>query len=138
MFESVYFGTIRIEPWEIIVLPFYLLIIYLVANRIKKKRIDENPLYKFYVWGLFAKIIGGIGLVIIYMYWWNGGDTTSYFESSLAMKNLLMSSPVDWFANEFGKNNYDNFSLFSYDTGYPLAYMFFDTKTYMVIRLVNP
>jgi hypothetical protein len=138
MFESVYFGTIRIQPWEILALPFYLLIIYIIANRIKRKRIDENPLYKFYVWGLFAKIIGGIGLVIIYMYWWNGGDTTSYYESALAMKNLLVSSPADWFVNEFGKNTYDNFFLFSYDTGYPLKYMYFDPKTFMVIRLVNP
>lgn len=138
MFETEYFGTITIQLWEILALPFYLLFIYLIANRIKQKRIKKNPLYKFYVWGLFAKIVGGICFVLIYMYHWRGGDTTSYFESSMAMKNLLLTSPSDWFLNEFGKNSYENFSLFTSSTGYPLNYIYFDHQTFMVIRLVNP
>src|SRR5579863_4469455 len=138
MFETQYFGKITIQLWEILALPFYLLFIYLVANNIKQKNISKNPLYKFYTWGLFAKILGGIGFVIVYMYYWPGGDTSGYYESSLAMKNLFMSSPANWFINEFGANTYEHFSLFSWDTGYPLVYMYFDPKTYMVIRLVNP
>ena len=117
MFETEYFGTITIQLWEILALPFYLLLIYLIANNIKKRKIGQNPLYKFYTWGLFAKIFGGIVFVLVYMYYWAGGD---------------------WFVNEFGRNTYDHYSLFRWDTGYPLAYMYFDSKTYMVIRLVNP
>ncbi len=138
MFTTDYFGTITIQLWELLALPIYLLIMYLIANRIKQKGLRNNPVYKFYVWGLFAKIVGGIGIVLVYMYYWSGGDTTAYYESSAALKNLLVSSPADWFAVEFGKNSYEHLSLFSLATGYPLDYMYFDPKTYMVIRLVNP
>lgn len=138
MFDSVDSGTILIQPWEIVALPFYLLVIYVIASRIKKNNIEENPLYKFYTWGLFAKIIGGICLALVYLFVYHGGDTTAYFDSSVAMKNLLTSSPADWFVNEFGGNTNEHFSLFTWSTGYPYPYMYFDTKTYMVIRLVNP
>ena len=138
MFQTVYFGTVTMQLWEFLALPFYLLVIYLIATRIKQNKIEQNPQYKFYVWGLFAKILGGIGFVVVYLYYWHGGDTTAYYESSLAMKNLLWASPVDWFLNEFGGNTYEHFSLFTWSTGYPLGYMYFDPKTYMVIRLINP
>jgi hypothetical protein len=138
MFRTVYFGDITIQAWELIALPFYLLIIYLIANNIKRKNIQKHPEYQFYIWGLFAKITGGIAFVLIYMFYWNGADTTAYFESSMAMRNLLGASFSDWFASEFGANSMEHFSLFSYDTGYPLAYMYFNSQTFMVIRLVNP
>ena len=58
MVETVDFYGITIHLWEILALPFYLLFIYLVANTIKLKRIEQNPFYKYYVRGLFTKISG--------------------------------------------------------------------------------
>jgi hypothetical protein len=138
MFDTVDSGTLTIQPWELLALPFYLLVIYFIANSIKRSNIEQNSLYKYYVWGLFAKIIGGICLALVYMYVYRGGDTTGYFQSSIAMKNLLLTSPVDWFLNEFGANTREHFSLFTWSTGYPYPYMYFDSQTYMVIRLTNP
>jgi len=138
MFNTIDSGAILIQPWEIVVLPFYLLVIYFIANSIKRRKIEQNPLYKYYVWGLFAKITGGIGLAFVYLFVYRGGDTIGYYESSLAMRNLLTSAPADWLINEFGGNTNEHFSLFTWATGYPYPYMYFDPKTYMVIRLVNP
>jgi hypothetical protein len=138
MAPSTYFGDIYIHFWELLALPFYLLIIYLIANNVMIRRVGKNPLYKFYVWGLFAKIVGGISFVLIYLFFYHGGDTTAYFESSMAMNNLFFSSPFSWFQNEFGSANAEHFSLFSMSTGYPLVYLYFDMPTYFVIRLVNP
>ncbi len=137
MAQTVFFGYLYIHFWEWIALPFYLLIIYIIANNYRRKHKD-NPIYKFYIWGLFAKIIGGIAFVLVYLFYWNGGDTTSYFESSMAMKNLLLSDPISYFINEFGSANHEHLSLFTYDTGFPLPYMYFNPQTDMVIRLVNP
>ena len=113
MAQPVFFGAIYIHFWEMLALPFYLLVIYLIANNIKRKNIDKNPFYKFYVWGLFVKIAGGIGFVLVYLFYWNGGDTTSYFESSMAFKNLLLSDPGAWLINEFGTANHEHLSLFN-------------------------
>ncbi len=138
MVETVYFGYLTIHPWELLALPFYLLFIYVIARRVKARNIEKNPLYKYYIWGLFAKIAGGFFFVYIYLYVYNGGDTTAYFESSMAMRNLLATSPSSWLLNEFGANSPEHWSLFSVETGYPLRYMYFDSQTEMVIRLVNP
>jgi hypothetical protein len=127
-----------VQFWEILALPFYLLVIYLIANGIQKKNIDENPLYRFYLKGLFAKIFGGICLALIYTYYWPGADSTNYFESAEAYRNLLLTSPSSWLANEFGKSDWTNMSLFSADTGYPWTYMYFNPQTLMVIRVLNP
>jgi hypothetical protein len=138
MAPTLYFGYIYIHLWEIMALPFYLLIIYLFANRIKQRRIENNPLYKFYLWGLFAKIFGGLSFVLIYLFFYHGGDTTGYFESSMAMNNLFFNSPFSWVQNELGSATSEHFSLFSMDTGYPLPYLYFDVQTYMVIRIISP
>jgi len=138
MFETNDAYGITIHLWEVLALPFYLLFIYLIADAVKRKRIEQNPFYKYYVWGIFAKIIGGISFVLIYLFFYPGGDTTAYFQSSLAMKNLFLSDFSSWVLNEFGSNSYEHFSLFTWDTSYPREYMYYDPKTYMVIRLVNP
>ncbi len=138
MAETVYFGYIYIHLWELLALPFYMGIILLIANFYKRRKIQSNPIYKFYTWGLLAKMFGGIGFVLVYLYVYNGGDTTNYFESSMAMNNLLSTDFSAWLQNEFGSANWEHFSLFSNDTGYPLPYLYFDTQTYMVIRLINP
>ncbi len=138
MFETQYFGDIYIQPWELISLPFYLLFIYLISNAIQKRKIGRNPLYKFYIWGLFLKIAGGIGFVLIYMFYWHGADTTAYFECCMAMNNLFLSDPGSWFQNEFVGASWEHFYLFNTHTGFPLEYMYFDRQTYMVVRLVSP
>lgn len=119
-------------------MPFYLLLVYIFATAYKRKKIETNPIYKFYVWGLFAKIGGGLGFVLVYLFVYHGGDTTNYFESSMAMNNLLTSDFTAWVQNEFGSSSWEHFSLFTDATGYPLQYLYFDTQTYMIIRLVNP
>ena len=138
MVQTSYFGYIFIHFWELIALPFYFIVIYLFANYIKHRRIKNNPVYKFYVWGLFAKIIGGLVFVFVYLYVYKGGDTTAYFESSMALHNLMNTDFGSYLVNQFGSPNYERFSFFTSDTGYPLPYMYFDTQTYMVIRLINP
>ncbi len=138
MIPTTYFGYIYIHTWELFALPFYLLIIYLIANRYKRKKIQENPIYKFYVWGVFAKIAGGIAFVLIYLYFYPGGDTTGYFECSMAMNNLFFVDPVSWMHNELSNASPEHYSLFNLDTGYPLPYLYFDPHTYMVVRLISP
>src|SRR6185312_4458313 len=65
-------------------------------------------------------------------------DTFSYFESAMVMKNTMFQSFTTWFRNEFGQANDANFSLFNDRTGYPLYYMYTDSQTFTVIRLINP
>jgi hypothetical protein len=138
MVVSYNFGHLYIHLWEWISLPFYLLIIYFISKYYQERRIAKNPVYKFYQRGLYIKILGGIFFALIYYYYYKGGDTFSYFESAMVMKNTMFESFSAWFKNEFGQANDANFSLFTNHTGYPLPYMYNDTQTFAVIRLINP
>lgn len=135
MVETFNFGYLYIRPWEWAAAPIYLTIIFFLAYYYQKRKIGANPLYRYYLWGLMAKIAGSIIFALIYLYYYRGGDTISYFESALAMKNLLWHSPAAWLQNEFGANSILNYSLFTDSTGYPLPYMYYDPHTFAAIRI---
>jgi hypothetical protein len=73
---------------DFLILPIYLLIIYQIARNFQSRRIAQNPVYEYYVSGLFAKIGGGVFLVLIYTLYYGGGDTTAYFEGALILDKL--------------------------------------------------
>jgi hypothetical protein len=138
MIETEYYGTYSIELWEYLMLPVLLIIIYIVSAWIRNKHILKEPHYKYYMPGVFAKVFGGITLCLIYIYYYRGGDTIMYFESAWAMDNLFWERPADFFSVLFGKNDQAHLLLFSNTTGFPYAYMYYDARTFLVIRLVAP
>ena len=123
--------------WDFILLPFYLLLIYIIASWIKNKHIEKSPEYKYYVWGLFAKIFGGIGVCLIYTLYYDGGDTTAYIRSSIALGNLLFKEPAGFFSILTGNLTTENWSLFDYTTGWPSYYRRQDVKSFSVVRFVS-
>ncbi len=77
------------DYWDFILPPIYLLVIFFLAEIVRARNIEKNPIYRFYTWGLFAKILGGITLALIYALHYKGGDTTGYFTDSVSMAELL-------------------------------------------------
>jgi hypothetical protein len=138
MVVSYNFGYIFINFWEWVALPLYVFaILYMGYTHAKRKR-KENPIYEYYQKGLILKIAGGITFALIYYYYYQGGDTFAYFESAVTMKNLAGHSLIGWLRNEFLGASLKNYMYFNSDTGYPLNYMYKDTQTFMVIRLIAP
>ena len=89
--------------------------------------------------GLMAKIFGGIGLGLIYTYYYEGGgDTTAYHSGAAALVNLFFKDIESYFTILFGEIKYENYSLFDPSTGYPNWTMYRDPKTFFVIRLLHP
>lgn len=138
MIETFYFGQVTIEYWEYLLMFFYFVVVYIYFARQKNLRIKTNPEYRFFLWGLFAKIVGGVFFSLIYFYYYQGGDTTSYFYSAVAMGNLARVAPMDYLTVLFGENTPEVRDLFTLETGRPLNYVFKDPRAYMVVRLVSP
>jgi len=132
------FGRIPVELWEYTVFPLILIAILLVSGRIKRKGLKTRPEYRYFLWGLWAKVGGGLIFALIYTLYYEGGDTTSYYECALAFVNLLYHDPGSFFTAYFGPGTPEIKSLFNSETGSPMAYMFFDGKTRTVIKLVVP
>lgn len=138
MVRTEYFGYFTIEPWEYILLMFYLFIILVISIRTRNKHIAKSPSYKYYIPGLFAKLAGSTFFCMIYIYYYNGGDTTAYYECGLAYANLFMKNYASFFHVLFGANSIENLSFFDSSTGSPLQYMYNDSQTLMVIRVISP
>ncbi|MFT3886299.1 MAG: hypothetical protein QM724_12995 [Flavobacteriales bacterium] len=138
MIHTFYQGDIDIGIWEFILIPLYLVLIMLISTRTKNVRIKKNPEYKYYLWGLYTKILGGIGFALVYIYYYTGGDTMAYYETALAMANMCMEDPGTYLKVLFGPNTVENFYLFNPHTGFLVNYIYFDDRTFMVCRCISP
>ncbi|MBI3500644.1 MAG: hypothetical protein HY063_02530 [Bacteroidetes bacterium] len=117
--------------------PFYILIIAIIAIRIKNRQIKKNPVYKYFLWGLFAKIGGAVGLCLIYVYYYTaGGDTLSYHADSSALLKLLFHSPADFFNAWLLPLSKETSLYFTNETGYLVFGS--DSNAFMVDRLLVP
>src|ERR1035437_2475795 len=121
---------------DFILLPFYLLIIYFVAIRIQNKNIDDTPCYKYYVKGLFAKLAISIIFCCIYVFYYQGGDTTGYFNSSVSLGKIFFKNPAYYFDMMRGNLSMENYTIFDFDTNAPGYYR--DSQSFAVVRFVSP
>lgn len=73
---------------------FLIVIIFYFAKSIRDRKIEENPSYKYYLAGLLVKIVGGIMVVLVYSFYYTGGDTVYFFFDSMTLTNLLFKNPA--------------------------------------------
>ena len=91
---------------DLVLLPFFFAIIFVIAYFHKKKKIDENPLYKYYLGGLLVKIFGAIIFCLIYVFYYKGGDTIGFFDNAKGMGDLFFKEPMIFFQYFFGSFEY--------------------------------
>ncbi len=118
---------------DIIFLPVYLVIIIMTSNLRANKIITYNLSYKYYMKGLTAKIIGGLGLAFVYTVYYPGGDTIQYFLDSLAFQKLLFVDFKSFWHVLINKADISNYYYFNSETGYP-AYCR-DPKAWFVVKI---
>lgn len=115
----------------------YLLIMYFYFARIKNIRVKKQPEYKYFLFGLYAKIFGGIVFSMIYFYYYKGGDTISYFYSATALSNLAKTEFFDYLKVLFGPNTVEMRQYFTMETGFPYYFVYYESRAYMVVRLIS-
>ncbi|MDD3876947.1 MAG: hypothetical protein PHT69_10020 [Bacteroidales bacterium] len=128
-----------IQGRDFILLPIYLLLVFIIANSRKNKKIGESPIYRFYLGGLFARITAGILFCFLYVYNYGGGDTTDYYISALANYNLAFYN-FGRFVHVlyYGTENGSIYHFYNYSIGTPLFYMMNDVETFFVVRFATP
>lgn len=107
--------------------------------RKKRKMIHTHKEYQYYAYGLYARLFGAVIFCLIYVYYYNkAGDTIAFFESSMALANLFDSDPEAYFQVMKLPPSVENRTFFSDQTGYPYTYLYYDAKTFMIIKLISP
>lgn len=124
---------------DIYLVPIYLVVIFFVGNVIIRNNKKNIPEYHYFNYGLLFKLIGVFAFCLIYLFYYEGGDTTNYFRGSKAITNLLLQDFERGLAVLFNKDNYLNsWDSFNPSTGYPPRYMWRDSKTFSVCRFSVP
>ncbi|MBL7939547.1 MAG: hypothetical protein JNL43_09325 [Flavobacteriales bacterium] len=132
-----YFGEVQITYWECMLGLLYVLGMYLYFAREKNRRIKTAPEYRYFLWGLFAKLFGGVAFSLIYLYYYQGGDTIAYFFSAAAMRNMALADPLEYLTQFFGDNTMRAWSVYTLETAKPYQYVFLEDRTFAVIRVMS-
>ena len=112
-----------------------MILILLISTSIKSKNIAKLPEYKYFTKGLVFKLLGVSAFLSIYLFYYGGGDTVSYFIGSRAVGNLIFEDFEKGTAVLFNTSSpYNHFSSFNSTTGWPTSYMWRDSSTFSVSR----
>jgi len=123
--------------FDLLLAPIYIFLAWLIANSIKNKNLYNHPEYKYFTYGLLAKIVGAIALGLVYFFYYDGGDTTNYFESAKAYDNLFFKNQEDFWWGWLGDARGYDYYFFDENTGYS-AYYQINTTSFFVVRLLIP
>ena len=87
-----------IELKDFFLLPVYLIIIYIIAYSSRHRQYGfRHPLYKYYIPALTVKIIGSVGIGLVYQYYYGiAGDTGNYFINARMVTGVLNDSLIDF------------------------------------------
>jgi len=124
------YNIIKIQDFFIV--PLILVIIYVISTRIKNKNIEDKPYYKYFRIGLFIKILGGFVFVGIYLFYYGGGDTISYYLGTKSIVSMLGKSTYTFFELLKGNLSEEVYSMFDRTTGWPTY--FHDVNSFAVCR----
>jgi hypothetical protein len=115
-----------LSPVDFLIFFAYLFIIILILFFIKRNNEEENPAYKYFVPAFLVKVIFGIVFTFIYLFYYQGGDTISYFWSTRALSRLIFVDPQTAFSIIFlDKRTLTTWYCFTNETTFPLGQFFF-------------
>ncbi|MEO8149872.1 MAG: hypothetical protein ABI723_19690 [Bacteroidia bacterium] len=120
---------------DIIIGPFYALIILMIARMHQKRRMETDPSYKYYFPALAVKLIGGVGVCLVYTLYYNGGDTTNFFADAVRFNKILFKDPGGYFYLVTHAVNEMDWSLYDNETGYPIYIT--DGNSYFVVKFTS-
>lgn len=118
---------------DFFVTPIYLLILFLVAYLLRGSVTDKNT-KKYFIPALVLKVIGAIGVGMIYQFYYNGGDTFNYFHhGSKHIWEAFLDSPVKAFQLILANGTYEA-GTYKYASK---IWFYRDLPSYFVVRVVG-
>lgn len=132
-----YHGQVSIDGWEYLLSFVYVTVLYIHFARIKNIAFKRDPIYRYYLWGLVAKIAGGVAFCMVYFYYYNGGDTVLYYYSAVAMSNLAWAAPMDYLDMLLGAPTPERMAYFTEETARPFAFMYYNERNSLLVKMVS-
>ena len=125
-----------LDIYDVLLPPFYLAVIFFYANSVVNKNIRTKKYYRYLLPGLACKIVGGIGLCLVYtFYYTDGGDVTNYFLSTTTFVNSLLSLDFSKFSEMFDYRHNNIWEVLAGNNEY--GYFYFAPTDYYALFTVT-
>lgn len=121
---------------DLFIVPFLMLVAWLAAHSIKRKNIEQYPYYKYFTWGLFAKIFAGLAFALIYTFYYGETDTHYYYWGSQSLSRMAGKDFDVFIKMMLGGNSPELWSKFDATTGYPAYWR--DVNSFAICRFNVP
>ena len=134
--DIVFTDYITIFDWiiTVIIIGLISLFAWVYSKYVNK----NNPVYKWFLPALLAKILGGVAISCIYVYYYGGGDTFGYFNNALGIVRLTGEDPLAAIRFLAGENSKESYRVFDYTYTKMELYMYLNPKTWAVSRFSYP
>jgi hypothetical protein len=119
------------ELKDLLLTPFYLVLIYALAYRFRKTHTDKVT-RRYFIPAFTVKIIGAISLGLIYQFYYTGGDTFNFFHGSSQIWEIYAKDPFAAIQIIFSKAGSFHSNTFQYTQG---LYFYNDPASFQVVRL---
>lgn len=101
----------------------YVAFFYLLANNTVKKN-SRNSIYKrYYLKGLHLKFIGTFSFVLIYLFYYDGGDSINFFHTIEPTFGLFFSDPASFFSFTLSPNSSYPYQCFQWANAHGVGYL---------------
>jgi hypothetical protein len=124
--------------WEILMLLVFMFFVLLIGGAIKRRNLRIHPNTSITCGGFGLKLSEVFFLLRSICFYYEGGDTVSYYECSLTFRNLLFKDLSDFWYVYISGGTEEVKSVFNSETGEPLWYIFKGDKTRFVTKLLVP
>jgi hypothetical protein len=122
---------------DLFLLPIYLAIFYMLAYRTVNKNRKDKLYTRYYIRGLNYKFFGSIGFAFIYLYYYKGGDTISFYYATEPLTKLLFTDPIWYFKFVLGLDPKYPGPCVAYAAEHSVIYMLRGSATLTTIRIAS-
>ena len=124
-----------LNKWDIYLTPVYLVLVFFIISKWKKKYYPGSHLGKFIIPAFILRVLGCIFLVLIYQYFYGYGDTYKYFTGGHEIWEAFIHSPK--IASEIITNRPENYSAEALEYAQFSGYRLFSNSIYAMFKITG-
>jgi len=114
------------------------LLLLLALSFWKKSQVEDLEMRRYFTPMMFMKFGMGFVFISMYIFYYNGGDNTAYWQGGVKLNSLFFDNYTSYFKDlfYFGENTYDDLIKFQ-NVGYPPNYIFKGYESWFVCKVVS-
>jgi hypothetical protein len=121
---------------DLLIGPIVLIALLIHTYFRQQKKLPRDPSYKYFSKAFLFSLAGTTGFILIYTFYYPGGDTHDFYEESVKLSQLYRKNPLEYFETLYARNEHTR-SFFNNQTGFPKGRYWDDRSTYNMVRFLS-